>query len=107
MDQFPIPLNALHAIEIVMRTGALKPAADELGVTIGAVSQHLRRAEARLGLELFQRTPRGLKPTPELGEIRAQLTQGFLTLLDATRALERGDDSILTVTLGNVFAYRW
>ena len=107
MEQFPIPLNALRAIEIVARTGALKPAADELGVTIGAVSQHIRRAEARLGLELFVRGPRGLVPTPELAAMRGQLTQGFTTLLDATQALTRSSDNVLTVTMGSVFASRW
>jgi DNA-binding transcriptional LysR family regulator len=107
MDRFPVPLNALRAIEIVARTGALKPAADELGVTIGAVSQHIRRAEARLGLELFIRGPRGLVATPELAALRGQLTQGFTTLLDATHGLTRADDKVLTVTMGNVFAARW
>ena len=107
MDRFPIALNALHAIEIVARTGALKPAADELGVTIGAVSQHLRRAEARLGVELFERTPQGLRPTAELAAARPLLSGGFAALLDATRALRRADDSILTLTLGSVFASRW
>jgi DNA-binding transcriptional LysR family regulator len=107
MDRFPVPLNALRAIEIVARTGALKPAADELGVTIGAVSQHIRRAEARLGVELFARTATGLKPTQQLQDVRGHLTNGFTTLLDATRALQRGDDNVLTVTLGSVFASRW
>jgi len=107
MTAFPIPLNALRAIEIVARTGALKPAADELGVTIGAVSQHLRRAEARLGLELFERTPQGLRTTPQLDEVRPLLSAGFSGLLDACLTLQRANDSILTLTLGSVFASRW
>src|SRR3569833_1803722 len=107
MDRFPIPLNALRAIEIVARTGALKPAADELGVTIGAVSQHIRRAEARLGVELFDRTGQGLRPTAELEAVRGQLTGGFTMLLDATQAMQRSDDHVLTVTMGSVFAARW
>ena len=65
-NPFPIPLNALRAIEIVARRGALAAAAEELGVTIGAVSQHVRRAEERLGLDLFERSPHGLVPTPAL-----------------------------------------
>jgi DNA-binding transcriptional LysR family regulator len=97
----------LHAIEIVARTGALKPAADELGVTIGAVSQHIRRAEARLGVELFERTPHGLRATPLLDEARPLLSSGFSALLDATRAMQRPGDSILALTLGSVFASRW
>src|SRR3954467_14479369 len=101
MDQFPIPLNALHAIEIVMRTGALKPAADELGVTIGAVSQHIRRAEARLGVGPFDRAGRGLRPAGEREAVRGQLTGGFTMLLDATQAMQRSDDHVLTVTMGS------
>jgi DNA-binding transcriptional LysR family regulator len=107
MQRFQIPLNALHAIEIVARTGALKPAADELGVTIGAVSQHIRRAEARLGVELFERTPQGLRPTQSLDEARPLLAGGFTSLADAMRALQRPGESILTLTLGSVFASRW
>ena len=107
MDRFPVPLNALRAIEIVARTGALKPAADELGVTVGAVSQHIRRAEARLGVELFDRTTQGLRPTAELETVRGQLTGGFTMLLDATRVLQRSDEQVLTVTMGSVFAARW
>ncbi|HWA42949.1 MAG TPA: LysR substrate-binding domain-containing protein [Hypericibacter adhaerens] len=107
MDRFPLPLNALRAIEIVARTGALRPAAEELGVTIGAVSQHIRRAEARLKLDLFVRTPHGLQPTPELEQVRGQLSAGFTMLLDATAALRRADDRVLSVTMGSVFASRW
>lgn len=107
MQRFPIPLNALHAIEIVARSGALKPAADELGVTIGAVSQHIRRAEARLGVELFERTPQGLRPTASLEEARPLLAGGFASLADGMRALQRPGDSVLTLTLGSVFASRW
>jgi DNA-binding transcriptional LysR family regulator len=39
--------------------------------------------------------------------VRSQLTGGFVSLLDATQALQRGDDHILTVTMGSVFPARW
>lgn len=104
---FPIPLNAIRAIEIVARRGALAPAAEELGVTPGAVSQHLRRAEERLGLELFERTPQGLRPTPALRQILPQLSAGFTALADAVGALKPGNENVLTLTVGSVFASRW
>ena len=104
---FPIPLNALRAIEIVARRGALAPAAEELGVTPGAVSQHLRRAEERLGVELFERTRDGLRPTPALLQALPQLTQGFSTLAGALKGLVGTDEHVLTLTMGSVFASRW
>lgn len=104
---FPIPLNALRAIEIVARRGALAPAADELGVTPGAVSQHIRRAEDRLGIELFHRTPQGLKPTAALKGVLPQLAGGFSTLADALASLMPRDEHVLAITVGSVFASRW
>jgi DNA-binding transcriptional LysR family regulator len=104
---FPIPLNALRAIEIVARRGALAPAADELSVTPGAVSQHIRRAEDRLGIELFERTPHGLRPTPALKGVLPQLSGGFSTLADALASLMPRDEHVLSITVGSVFASRW
>ncbi|MEO5805569.1 LysR substrate-binding domain-containing protein [Devosia sp.] len=104
---FPIPLNALRAIEIVARRGALAPAAEELGVTIGAVSQHLRRAEERLGVELFERTAHGLVPLPALVQALPQLSAGFTALQDGLAGLKGRDDHVLTLTMGSVFASRW
>lgn len=106
-NPFPIPLNALRAIEIVARRGALAPAADELGVTVGAVSQHLRRAEERLGMELFERTAAGLRPLPALTAALPQLSAGFAALEDGLTSLTRRDEGVLKLTVGSVFASRW
>lgn len=106
-NPFPIPLNALRAIEIVARRGALAPAAEELGVTIGAVSQHLRRAEERLGMELFTRTPQGLRPLPALAQVLPQLSAGFSQLQEGLASLTGAHEGVLNVTVGSVFASRW
>ena len=106
-NPFPIPLNALRAIEIVARRGALAPAAEELGVTIGAVSQHVRRAEERLGLDLFERTPQGLVPTPALRSALPQMSAGFAALQDGLASLRGSDEGVLNLTVGSVFASRW
>jgi len=105
-NAFPVAINALHAIEIVARTGALAPAAEELGVTPGAVSQHLRRAEERLRVTRFERTPRGLVPTAALRQIMPLLASGFAALHEAVGALKGTDEHTLTLTVGSVFASR-
>lgn len=108
MTSTPIPLNALRAIEAVARLGGLEPAAAELGVTIGAVSQQVRRAELRLGVALFERGPRGLRPAPALMAQLPVLRRSFVALGEAAAALDaHADGGVLTLTVGSVFASRW
>ncbi|WP_185803018.1 LysR substrate-binding domain-containing protein [Pontivivens nitratireducens] len=102
-----IPLNALRAVETVARLGTLRAAATALGVTQGAVSQHLRRAEDRLGAQLFTRGPQGLILT-ELGEaVVTDLSRGFALLEQAVITASRRDESALTVSVAPVFASKW
>lgn len=49
------PLNALRAFEAAARTGGFVAAADELGVTPAAISQHIRKLEDFFGKDLFLR----------------------------------------------------
>jgi len=58
------PLNALRAFEAVARLDGVSRAADELHVTHGAVSRHLKGLEEALGAPLFVREGRGLALTP-------------------------------------------
>lgn len=57
-----INLSALRAFEAVARLGSVRAAAVELGVTAGAVSQQILKAEAQLGRQLFERSPKGMMP---------------------------------------------
>ena len=54
------PLNALRAFEAAGRAMTFRAAAEELGVTQGAVAQHVRALEARLQVQLFERRHRDL-----------------------------------------------
>jgi LysR family glycine cleavage system transcriptional activator len=54
------PLNALRAFEASARHLNFRLAAEDLGVTQGAVAQQVRGLEARLAVTLFDRLPRGL-----------------------------------------------
>ena len=54
------PLNGLRSFEAAARHLSFTHAADELGVTPGAVSQQVKSLEAALGIALFRRLPRSL-----------------------------------------------
>ena len=101
------PLNALRAIEAVARTGSLGRAADELGVTIGAVSQQLRKAEEALGVPLFERRPGGLVPTAAQARMQPHLDIAFRHLADAVSAATSDQERVLTITAAPDFASRW
>ncbi|NUB16381.1 LysR family transcriptional regulator, partial [Azospirillum brasilense] len=60
-----LPLNALRAFEASARHLSFTRAGLELCVSQAAVSQQIRTLEARLGVTLFRRLPRGLALTAE------------------------------------------
>jgi LysR family glycine cleavage system transcriptional activator len=102
-----VHLNGLRALEAAGRLGSLQRAADALGVSAGAVSQQIIKAERQLGVVVFDRTPRGLQPTLLGKALLARLTAGFREL-DAGVALANGEpDAALTVSVAPVFASKW
>jgi DNA-binding transcriptional LysR family regulator len=101
------PLVALRAVEAAGRHGGLAKAADELGVTAGAVSQHIRKVEAQLGRKLFERTARGLRPTAAGGPLVEGLTRGMQEINRAVAAAEARRSAGLTVSVAPVLAAKW
>jgi LysR family transcriptional regulator, glycine cleavage system transcriptional activator len=57
------PLHALPAFVAAARTRNLTRAAVELNLTVSALSHQMRTLEERLGVRLFDRTPRGVTLT--------------------------------------------
>lgn len=102
-----IHLNGLRALEAVGRLGTLQMAADELGVSTGAVSQQIIKAEAMLGRAVFDRSGRGLLPTEFGATFLARLSGGFRILDDALASARQHDETILTVSVAPVFASKW
>jgi LysR family transcriptional regulator, glycine cleavage system transcriptional activator len=102
-----VHLNGLRAVEAVGRLGSLQAAAEELGVSVGAVSQQVIKTEQQLRLQLFERTSRGMVPTDVAEPVLARLSQGFRDLSGAVGMALKGDDSVLTISVAPVFAARW
>ncbi|MBW8638555.1 LysR family transcriptional regulator [Hoeflea sp. WL0058] len=102
-----VHLSGLRAIEAVGRHGNLRLAADELGVTPGAVSQQIQKTEQQLGRPLFDRKAKGLEPTPRGREVMRHLTAGMAELSTAVSVAEQANSDALTVSVAPVFAGKW
>ncbi|MEL0437260.1 LysR family transcriptional regulator [Phycobacter sp. K97] len=59
----PLPLTALRAFEAAARLGSFAAAAEELGVTPGAVSAQVKSLEDSIGAPLFHRRARAVELT--------------------------------------------
>ncbi len=92
------PLNALRAFEASARHLNFRLAAEELGVTQGAVAQQVRGLEARLGEALFDRLPRGLRLTEAGRRFHAPLRRAFRLIEEAVEELSPDRRIILSVT---------
>jgi len=81
-------LKSLQALELAVREGSLKSAADRLGITPAAVGQRIRSLEDYLGTDLLLRGRSGLQPTKELDHALADIKLAFEALERATEKLD-------------------
>jgi DNA-binding transcriptional LysR family regulator len=59
------PLDTLETFARAARLGSFSAAAEEAGITHGAVSRQVSRLERWMGVKLFERAARGVTLTPE------------------------------------------
>jgi DNA-binding transcriptional LysR family regulator len=91
-------LAALQMLSVVARTGSLRLAAVELGVTQQALSQRVRATEVRVGVPLLTRGPRGSQLTAG-GRL---IVQWASRVLDAAAELDAGITSLRTDRVGHI-----
>lgn len=93
-------LQTLRAFEAAARLKSYSKAADELGLTHGAVSHRIRELEQRLGVTLFRRKANTMQLTSEGQRLEAQVRQGLSILEQAfpapKRAAKAQDHIVLT-----------
>lgn len=102
------PLNALRSFEAAARHGSFRNAADELCVSVSAISHQIKQLELTLNIELFTRKTRAVELTktgkqyyPILRDAFDRIAEGTDLVLKPTRA------DVLTVQLYSTFAIRW
>ncbi|MCR6497470.1 transcriptional regulator GcvA [Shinella sp. CPCC 101442] len=99
-------LNGVRVFEVVARHLNFRLAAEELGVTQGAVAQQIRGLEAELGLKLFERHPRALAITEAGRSYVGSIRRAFELISEATETL-RPEPQHLTISVTPTFASKW
>ena len=101
-------LNALRAFESAGRLKSFASAADELSVTPGAISQHIKSLEAWAEGELFVRNTRGVVLSPLGEELLPEFTIAFDRLHDAVQALRtKGAPNKISIAALPAVAQLW
>lgn len=77
-------LSGIGVLAAVVETGNFVRAADALGLTPSGVSRAVTRLEARVGVRLFDRSPRAVTLTDEGGRFHAQVAPLLAGLEEAT-----------------------
>ena len=83
-------LNALRAFEATARLRSFSAAGDELSVTHGAVSRHIRMLEDSLGLPLLTRSAHGTMPTEEGQRLAEGLSRAFSLIQSSVEQVRPG-----------------
>ncbi|MEO1139162.1 MAG: LysR substrate-binding domain-containing protein [Pseudomonadota bacterium] len=104
-SDLPTP-NSLRAFEVAGRHLNFRRAAEEMGVSQGAVAQQVRGLEARLGIRLFDRVARGLVLTDAGRQYHDQVARAFEQMRQATRNLRPAPEQV-TISVTPSFASRW
>ncbi|MFZ3033268.1 MAG: LysR substrate-binding domain-containing protein [Parvibaculum sp.] len=105
---FP-PLGTLRAFEATARLGSVTAAADEICVTHGAVSRHIRALEDWAGTQLFDRLGKRLQLTEAGRTYRDALTPAFDSIATASARLKdrSRERRLIIVNALPTFAMRW
>lgn len=101
-------LGSLRTFEAAARHLNFTRAADELGLTPGAVSVQIRAIEAQLGTRLFWRTSRTVTLTGAGETMHRAVREALDGIAGAVARIgPAGDRRLLTVSTGLSFAAKW
>ncbi|MDR2306981.1 MAG: LysR family transcriptional regulator [Paucimonas sp.] len=99
-------LHALRAFEVASRYGSFTRAAQELALTQGAVSHHIKTLEALFGCDLFERRGPKLRLT-EHGRLLAQELKVGFKIIENACALLRQDRYGIRLKAPSTLTVRW
>lgn len=103
----PTYLKSFQALELALRVGSLKGAADALSITPAAVGQRVKALEDYLGVDLLVRGRSGLMPTPALQAAAEHLSAAFRELQAVADMLELQRGHEIHIAAASDFAELW
>ncbi|MEH6443142.1 MAG: LysR family transcriptional regulator [Oceanospirillaceae bacterium] len=101
-------IKALKIFECACRHSSFSLAAEELNLSPGAVSQHIKNLEIRVGFDVFERSGRGVIVTPSGERLLVSIKQGLNGIqrsIDIERTMQNSNDLIINALPG--FSIRW
>jgi LysR family glycine cleavage system transcriptional activator len=100
-------LKSLQALQLALRCGSLKGAAQMLAITPAAVGQRVKALEDYLGMQLVVRGRTGLQPTAAMAQAIAHLDAGFLELQAVGDILDMQRSHEIHIAAAPDFAEMW
>ena len=100
-------LKSLQALQLALRCGSLKGAAQLLAITPAAVGQRVKALEDYLGMQLVVRGRSGLQPTAALAQAMAHLDSGFRELQRVGDILDMQRSHEIHIAAAPDFAEMW
>lgn len=97
-------LNALRALEATVRLSSMTAAAEELSVTHGAISRHIKSLEDMFGVALLVRGARSVQATPEGARLAMDLSSAFALINASVEQLQPGP---LTLSCSSTIMMSW
>ncbi len=101
------PLAWFRAFESAARRLSFTAAAEEIGMTQSAVSQHVKSLETSLGVALFIRRARGLSLTDEGRKLLPQVSSALETLTVAARNFDTVPSKDILTVATSVSVAQW
>ncbi len=102
------PLNAVRAFDAAARLGSYVEASRALHVTQPAIGRHVKLLEDWLGVQLFERTSRGVNLTPAGEKYHSKIAAALQLVIEAGREVQpRAAERWLRIMVVPGFAKRW
>lgn len=102
------PFKSILALEVVARLGSISKAAEELNLTVSAVSHQITNLESFVGCTLFERSHSGLRLTPAGSRFQREISGALDVIANAAQQARSAEAvEVLRLHSSPTFASIW